>query len=378
MKKIIHFVGTGSTKYGGMERFFVKLVENNPDYQFFFVYEDIPLSENYLNELKKYNASILLAPCGSSVFNIMKLLAVYIRYVVSIKPDVIHFHFGVGLVILFTALCARCCGTKKVYRTNHLCMTRYGHPVEERRQLPWKYNFLNLYGYYKYILTQNIFVSKYVMVQHERIYGNTKRDAVIYMGVENKKVTQNNKEIQKQSLRIGNEFVICTILFAIPLKGCDVLIDALEYLNRKDYVLLIVGMDPDSPYTKEQMARAYQLGVEDRIRWIGITDNVRQYLEISDIFVQPSRSDALPLAACEALSESCIVVGSAVGGLPEVANYTFPSENSYKLAMRINDIMNLSADSLMIMKEKARQKYLTHFSLVSGIMKYTELYDIRK
>jgi len=49
---IIHIMGMRSTKFGGIERFLVQLMAACPNDRFTFVYDTMPVSPRFVNEIK--------------------------------------------------------------------------------------------------------------------------------------------------------------------------------------------------------------------------------------------------------------------------------------------------------------------------------------
>jgi glycosyltransferase involved in cell wall biosynthesis len=60
-----------------------------------------------------------------------------------------------------------------------------------------------------------------------------------------------------------------------------------------------------------------ELGTADRVHLLGLRDDVERILEAADVFVQPSRSEGLPLSILEAMAAELPIVATRVGGVAE-------------------------------------------------------------
>jgi glycosyltransferase involved in cell wall biosynthesis len=85
-----------------------------------------------------------------------------------------------------------------------------------------------------------------------------------------------------------------------------------------DWEMVIAGNGDPDPWR----ALATQLGVEDRVRFLGWVDSprARSLLTESDIFVLPSRNEGLPMAILEAMAFSVPVVATPVGDIREAVD----------------------------------------------------------
>ncbi len=79
--------------------------------------------------------------------------------------------------------------------------------------------------------------------------------------------------------------------------------------------LLLVG-DGDCRQALE--LRAWELGLEAKVRFLGRRADVPQILGAADIFVLASKNEGNPLAVMEAMAAGLPVVATAVGGVPEL------------------------------------------------------------
>jgi glycosyltransferase involved in cell wall biosynthesis len=98
-------------------------------------------------------------------------------------------------------------------------------------------------------------------------------------------------------------------------KGLDVLLDALARLELAALRLQtwLVG---DGPLRAELEQRAAALGLERHVRFLGRRDDVAALLSASDLFVLPSRWEAMPIALLEAMAAGLPCVASEVGDCP--------------------------------------------------------------
>jgi glycosyltransferase involved in cell wall biosynthesis len=100
-------------------------------------------------------------------------------------------------------------------------------------------------------------------------------------------------------------------------KGHDVLIDAAAEVLRRfpDAEFEIVGGGPE---LETLLAHAEARRVLHAFTFLGQRDDVPARLAAADIFVLPSRSEAFPNAALEAMAAGLPIVASGVGGIPEL------------------------------------------------------------
>lgn len=79
--------------------------------------------------------------------------------------------------------------------------------------------------------------------------------------------------------------------------------------------LVMVGDGPEHP---RAVALAHELGVADRVSFVGSYPNLEPLLASADLFLLPSSQESFGLSALEAMASGVPVVASRVGGVPEV------------------------------------------------------------
>lgn len=110
-----------------------------------------------------------------------------------------------------------------------------------------------------------------------------------------------------------------------PIKGFDVLIDALHLLSERgiDYRCTVIG---EGPLRTELEAKSRARSISDRIDWVGALpqEAVQAALRDAAIFALPCQvaadgnRDGIPVALMEAMASGCAVVTTAVSGIPEL------------------------------------------------------------
>ncbi len=336
--RVVHYMGMSSTKYGGLEKFIVALTKEGAkqDIQFCFVYYDEPQSIDFVHDLQNGGGEIKCLGTKQKFLCARNFLSFLRKY----KPDAVHFHFGEESNVL-AAIIRLCPQFRHVVllRTLHCCVYGHGRHIYSYSDFGPRTKAFHLFGKVSKIYDKTICVSDFVRKQWFSIFPESKNVVTIYLGC-NAPEYSTSEEIKalKEELNIGSEKVLCSILFSSPIKGPDLLIKALPYIHN-DFKLILIGLD-DSAYTNELISLSRELGVYDRIIWVGISNNVFKYLEISDLYIQPSRTEGLSLAAMEAASYSKPIIGSDTGGLPEIASCTYPAEDYYAFAQLVNKMLS--------------------------------------
>lgn len=96
-------------------------------------------------------------------------------------------------------------------------------------------------------------------------------------------------------------------------KGHRTLFEAIAQVP--DAVFLLAG---EGPEREPLEALAAQLGIDDRVRFLGRREDVPQLLAACDVFALPSLYEGSSLAVLEAMAAGAPVVSSAIGGTDEL------------------------------------------------------------
>ena len=156
-------------------------------------------------------------------------------------------------------------------------------------------------------------------------------------------------------------------------KGLDRLIDAVA--NVASVKLVIVG---GGELLERLQSQAEDLGISDRVMFLGWRDNPRTFLAGFDVFVLPSRNEAFPLSIVEAMLCSVPVIATDVGSVSEaiedgVTGFLVPPNRPEMIASKIKDVLaekhNIEAITLA-----ARNLAVSKFTRQTMAQKYADMW----
>lgn len=102
-----------------------------------------------------------------------------------------------------------------------------------------------------------------------------------------------------------------------PQKGLMYLLQAWQTVAAKepDATLLLLGTGPQEGELKESAGR---LGMSERVIFLGHQEDVRPYLQASDVFALPSLAEGMANSLLEAMATGLPCVGTRVGGIVDL------------------------------------------------------------
>jgi glycosyltransferase involved in cell wall biosynthesis len=177
---------------------------------------------------------------------------------------------------------------------------------------------------------------------------------VIYYGRPSKYFTPRDSHIRerlRQEFSIPQDAVVCFTAGRLEVrKGYHYLLEAIEQLVRSSgwhqlyFVWAGGGIEPE--FETQLKEAVEQLGIADKVKFLGQVSNVLDWLDTSDIFVLPSLLEAFGISIAEAMAKGLPAIASAVGGIPEVLGNTgklLPDPNISPQAM-IRDLVEAIQD----------------------------------
>ena len=142
-------------------------------------------------------------------------------------------------------------------------------------------------------------------------------------------------------------------------------------------VLVMVGDGPDRVHAE---AEARELGVEDRVFFLGKIETVAALLSAADLFLLPTQSESFGLSALEALASGVPVIGTDAGGLPEVVR------NGLTGALcAVGDTEGMAAAAIDILRDRDRWQEMSvlaardareRYAIDDVVEQYESFYDL--
>ena len=141
-------------------------------------------------------------------------------------------------------------------------------------------------------------------------------------------------------------------------------------------LLLVAGAGPLEGEVKHL---AVKLGLEKRVRFLGLRRDTSVLMNAADAFILSSAWEGMPLALLEASATGLPVVATAVGGVPEIvvdekSGFLTPPEDPAALAHAARRIMAMPEEERRRMGEAGRVHVEAHHSLEHVVSLWEGLY----
>lgn len=209
-----------------------------------------------------------------------------------------------------------------------------------------------------------------------------KRIEIIENGIEVERYAgdRNSDEFRYQRVRLGlqeDRRYVTMIARFHPVKDHAMLLRAFAKVavKRADVDLLLVG---DGPLRDKLEAQVKDLGIAERVRFLGIRNDVPDILRAVDLFALTSVCEAASLTLLEAMAAGLPVVVTDVGGNPEIVRQGIdgllvPRDDDAAMA---NALLNLLDDPVQARRlgESARQRVGERYRLDQTVDRYHQLY----
>jgi len=354
---------------GGAERLVVHLVERLSRERFVpvCICLESPLGTHYEARVRALGAPLyfLGKGAGASGSVLRQLNALFRQY----RPTVVHTHI-IGLNYAYP-LMLRYRTPARVHTVHNLAQREVGVRVGAWvRMLAFRYHIGGVVP---------VAVADKVRATIQQLYGYPD-PPLIPNGIPTDEYAPNpdTRAQWRQAHGIEPRATVLTHIgrFAVQ-KNHALLVEAFAQV-RSDaplYLLLVGGGELENA-VREQVAA---LGLQERVRFLGVRADVADILRASDVFVLSSRWEGNPMSVMEAMAAGLPVVSTAVGGVPELVQegatgLLVPSEDAGALAQAMQALVD-DPVRRQAMGAAARQHAVAHFDIRHTVRGYEQLYE---
>ncbi len=202
------------------------------------------------------------------------------------------------------------------------------------------------------------------------------RIRVIPNFVDTRTFRRDRKPCHRATLAPNGEKILMHISNFRPVKRIPDVVEVFARIDREvPSRLVLVGDGPERPRGLE---RAEELGVSEKVLFLGKHQSVDELLACADLFLLPSKNESFGLSALEALACGTPVIASNMGGIPELVAH---GETGFLFPLGAVEEMAEAGISLLKDEERwtrfsdaARADSVERFSSDRIVPLYEELY----
>ena len=299
------------------------------------------------------------------------------------RPTIVDTHF-INKVKLWTCIFSVLLGAKHYTHMHSLLGEDIHEYVKKKGYI--KRILLGMHYWSMTKLSQRIFCISQAIAQQYRewSYGACTNVETLYIGTQ--LITPSYaREDARKLLQLPCDRTIITNISAIEhIKGIDTILQAVALLRQRKIEVVFAHIGGLRSNTQEQQQYAdllkqmvVDLDIKDNVVWLGRRSDVQDILPMADLYVHPSRSEGLGSVLLEASVAGLPLVGSIVGGIPEIVQHNvngllINADNTEQLADAIEQVLMTK----YTYGEKAREMVYQTFDQTRQAHKLLNLYNV--
>ncbi|MGM1051924.1 MAG: glycosyltransferase [Pseudomonadota bacterium] len=349
--KIMHIISSAAS--GGAEIYVKDLSKamSEKGHDVFIVFldrasesgRDAEFEAAFLTELNQYGVEYGFLGCICRRNPIKGIFGLY-KFCRDFNPDIIHSHLYYGAIFSLFQL-----GVQHVYTHHNIKLNAK----------PFLYKFLDMR------------TSAYVGICHacEGLLNTvTKKEVVkIDNGVDSARIIPKKEYVPNRPLQIAS---VGTLSIQ---KNHQLLFRAISRLVDHDFFLTVAGEGSQTVKLRQLVA---DLGIGHKVEFIGNSNNVKQLLHDSDLFVMSSAWEGLPIVQIEATLTGLPVLVTNVGGCSEIV---VSVGNGLVAKVELDDYTEklkqlIENESLRLRFHRHAIENSSHYTVINAVESHLELY----
>jgi N-acetyl-alpha-D-glucosaminyl L-malate synthase BshA len=175
--------------------------------------------------------------------------------------------------------------------------------------------------------------------------------------------------------KVSDEFIITHVSNFRPVKNIKHVISVFNNIQKEiNSKLVMIGEGPEKEMAEQLCV---ELGISEKVEFLGNTNQVEKKLCHSDLFLLPSNSESFGLAALEAMASKVPVISSNSGGLSEINIHgeTGYLTNKDDVESMSNYAISILKDPIVLDEFKTRAyKKAQEFDIKKIVPLYEEIY----
>jgi glycosyltransferase involved in cell wall biosynthesis len=355
-KVAVQFICYSPRIYSGFDKFNLELAGclKEAGIGSVFVFSDAINVRSIYDDLKNAEVTVELISTKSRLTILRDILKIFFRY----RPIIVHSHFE-NYIQLTTAIFSKLYGAQ-FFITFHSTISLLSLDEYVKAKGLIKQRLLKFYYRFLIRVSANVFCVSGAIKTQFCLFSrsNSNKIKCLYLGVVLKPIIKSKEEIRDKLSLPNNKVLFCNVSAFEYIKGIDILINAIQILKER-YQLTeflfyhIGGLRRESvenvSYRQSLYDQAKKLNVGNNIVWMGHRNDIEEILYAFDIYVHPSRMEGLPVSIMEACSNALPVIGTDIGGIPEIVfnnrnGLLFECESADELAEKIKKLLQSKSE----------------------------------
>lgn len=194
--------------------------------------------------------------------------------------------------------------------------------------------------------------------------------------IDSKKYSNRFTDCQRSLMASDDEKIITHISNFRKVKRISDVIEVFYKVQKQiPSKLIMVGEGPEKEMAE---LRCEQLNMEDKVLFLGNSNEIDRILCFSDLFLLPSETESFGLAALEAMANKVAVISSNTGGIPEVNKHGVSGFLS-----NVGDVDEMAKNAIYLLENDERleefknnaKKISKEFELQNILPLYEEVYE---